>query len=113
MLLRWEINGGGQAFVRPLPASIPTPPGFRYEDLFFAPTADEGRAWEAHDVFQDLAVISALTTLWWPRRSVRLSGSQRSRLTICTHADGIDAPGRKGRTSPVVRGSRGLPDMWR
>jgi FtsP/CotA-like multicopper oxidase with cupredoxin domain len=28
MLLRWEINGGGEAFLRPLPTPIPTPQGF-------------------------------------------------------------------------------------
>ncbi|PYR88217.1 MAG: copper oxidase [Acidobacteria bacterium] len=39
MLVRWEINGGGQAFLRPLPTPIPTPQGVMFEDPFFAPTA--------------------------------------------------------------------------
>jgi FtsP/CotA-like multicopper oxidase with cupredoxin domain len=39
MLLRWEINGGGQAFLRPLPTPIPTPQGVMFEDPFDLPTA--------------------------------------------------------------------------
>ena len=39
MLVRWEINGGGQAFLRPLPTPIPTPQGVMFEDPFFGPTA--------------------------------------------------------------------------
>jgi FtsP/CotA-like multicopper oxidase with cupredoxin domain len=39
MLVRWEINGGGQAFLRPLPTPIPTPQGVMFEDPFFVPTA--------------------------------------------------------------------------
>jgi FtsP/CotA-like multicopper oxidase with cupredoxin domain len=39
MLLRWEINGGGQAFLRPLPTPIPTPQGVLFEDPFSLPTA--------------------------------------------------------------------------
>jgi FtsP/CotA-like multicopper oxidase with cupredoxin domain len=32
MLLRWEINGGGEPFLKPLPAPIPTPHGVTFED---------------------------------------------------------------------------------
>ena len=32
MLLRWEIDDGGGAFLRPLPTPIPTPQGVRFED---------------------------------------------------------------------------------
>jgi len=32
MLLRWEINGGGEPFLRPLPTPIPTPQGVYFED---------------------------------------------------------------------------------
>jgi FtsP/CotA-like multicopper oxidase with cupredoxin domain len=32
MLLRWEINGGGDPFLKPLPAPIPTPHGVTFED---------------------------------------------------------------------------------
>jgi manganese oxidase len=32
MLLRWEINGGGEPFLRPLPTPCPTPQGVNYED---------------------------------------------------------------------------------
>jgi FtsP/CotA-like multicopper oxidase with cupredoxin domain len=39
MLLRWEINGGGEAFLRPLPTPIPTPQGVLFEDPFSLPTA--------------------------------------------------------------------------
>ena len=39
MLLRWEIEGGGPAFLRPLPTPIPTPQGVGFEDPFFLPTA--------------------------------------------------------------------------
>jgi manganese oxidase len=39
MLLRWEINGGGQAFLRPLPTPIPTPQGVMFEDPFSLPGA--------------------------------------------------------------------------
>jgi FtsP/CotA-like multicopper oxidase with cupredoxin domain len=31
MLLRWEINGGGEPFLRPLPTPIPTPQGVTFE----------------------------------------------------------------------------------
>jgi manganese oxidase len=39
MLLRWEINGGGQAFLKPLPTPIPTPQGVLFEEPFDLPTA--------------------------------------------------------------------------
>jgi FtsP/CotA-like multicopper oxidase with cupredoxin domain len=39
MLLRWEINGGGNAFLRPLPTPIPTPQGVFFEDPYDLPTA--------------------------------------------------------------------------
>ncbi len=39
MLLRWEINGGGPAFLQPLPTPIPTPQGVMFEDPFTLPTA--------------------------------------------------------------------------
>jgi FtsP/CotA-like multicopper oxidase with cupredoxin domain len=32
MLLRWEINGGGEPFLAPLPTPCPTPQGVRWED---------------------------------------------------------------------------------
>jgi FtsP/CotA-like multicopper oxidase with cupredoxin domain len=32
MLLRWEINGGGEPFLKPLPTPIPTPQGVTWED---------------------------------------------------------------------------------
>jgi manganese oxidase len=32
MLLRWEINGGGEPYLRPLPTPIPTPQGVTWED---------------------------------------------------------------------------------
>ena len=32
MLLRWEINGGGDPFLKPLPSPIPTPHGVTFED---------------------------------------------------------------------------------
>ena len=32
MLLRWEINGGGEPFLRPLPTPIPTPQGVTWDD---------------------------------------------------------------------------------
>src|SRR5882672_5969273 len=32
MLLRWEINGGGEPFLRPLPTPIPTPQGVTFDD---------------------------------------------------------------------------------
>ena len=35
MLLRWEINGGGEPFLRPLPTPIPTPQGVTFEDPTF------------------------------------------------------------------------------
>jgi FtsP/CotA-like multicopper oxidase with cupredoxin domain len=31
MLLRWEIDDGGQPFLRPLPTPIPTPTGVTFE----------------------------------------------------------------------------------
>ncbi|HMF97252.1 MAG TPA: multicopper oxidase domain-containing protein, partial [Vicinamibacterales bacterium] len=34
MLLRWEINDAGGAFLQPLPTPIPTPQGVRFEDPF-------------------------------------------------------------------------------
>jgi len=39
MLLRWEINGGGDAFLRPLPTPVPTPQGVLFEDPYDLPTA--------------------------------------------------------------------------
>jgi len=35
MLLRWEIDDAGGAFLRPLPTPIPTPQGVRFEDPYF------------------------------------------------------------------------------
>jgi FtsP/CotA-like multicopper oxidase with cupredoxin domain len=35
MLLRWEINGGGEPFLRPLPTPIPTPQGVTFADPTF------------------------------------------------------------------------------
>jgi FtsP/CotA-like multicopper oxidase with cupredoxin domain len=35
MLLRWEINGGGEPFLKPLPTPIPTPQGVTFEDPTF------------------------------------------------------------------------------
>ena len=32
MLLRWEINGGGDPYLKPLPTPIPTPQGVTFED---------------------------------------------------------------------------------
>jgi FtsP/CotA-like multicopper oxidase with cupredoxin domain len=32
MLLRWEINGGGEPFLSPLPTPIPTPQGVTFDD---------------------------------------------------------------------------------
>jgi manganese oxidase len=32
MLLRWELNGGGDPFLRPLPTPCPTPQGVTFED---------------------------------------------------------------------------------
>jgi FtsP/CotA-like multicopper oxidase with cupredoxin domain len=32
MLLRWELNGGGEPFLRPLPTPCPTPQGVTFED---------------------------------------------------------------------------------
>jgi manganese oxidase len=34
MLLRWEINDAGGAFLQPLPTPIPTPQGVRFEDPY-------------------------------------------------------------------------------
>ncbi|HKB11311.1 MAG TPA: multicopper oxidase domain-containing protein, partial [Vicinamibacterales bacterium] len=34
MLLRWEIDDAGGAFLRPLPTPIPTPQGVRFEDPY-------------------------------------------------------------------------------
>jgi FtsP/CotA-like multicopper oxidase with cupredoxin domain len=39
MLLRWEINGGGEPFLRPLPTPVPTPQGVKFEDPYDLPTA--------------------------------------------------------------------------
>jgi FtsP/CotA-like multicopper oxidase with cupredoxin domain len=32
MLLRWEINGGGEPYLKPLPTPCPTPQGVKWED---------------------------------------------------------------------------------
>jgi FtsP/CotA-like multicopper oxidase with cupredoxin domain len=34
MLLRWELNGSGDAFLKPLPTPIPTPNGVTFEDPY-------------------------------------------------------------------------------
>jgi manganese oxidase len=34
MLLRWEINGSGDAFLKPLPTPLPTPNGVTFEDPY-------------------------------------------------------------------------------
>jgi FtsP/CotA-like multicopper oxidase with cupredoxin domain len=34
MLLRWELNGGGDAFLKPLPTPVPTPNGVTFEDPY-------------------------------------------------------------------------------
>ena len=39
MLIRWEINGPGEPFLRPLPTPVPTPQGVFFEDPFDLPTA--------------------------------------------------------------------------
>jgi manganese oxidase len=39
MLLRWEINGGGEPFLAPLPTPVPTPQGVQFEDPYDLPTA--------------------------------------------------------------------------
>jgi FtsP/CotA-like multicopper oxidase with cupredoxin domain len=39
MLLRWEINGGGQPFLSPLPTPVPTPQGVQFEDPYDLPGA--------------------------------------------------------------------------
>jgi manganese oxidase len=39
MLLRWELNGGGEPFLRPLPTPVPTPQGVKFEDSYDLPTA--------------------------------------------------------------------------
>jgi len=39
MLLRWEINGGGEPFLRPLPTPVPTPQGVVFEDPYDLPGA--------------------------------------------------------------------------
>jgi manganese oxidase len=39
MLLRWEINGGGEPFLQPLPTPVPTPQGVKFEDPYDLPTA--------------------------------------------------------------------------
>jgi len=39
MLLRWEINGGGEPFLKPLPTPVPTPQGVKFEDPYDLPTA--------------------------------------------------------------------------
>jgi FtsP/CotA-like multicopper oxidase with cupredoxin domain len=39
MLLRWEIQGGGDAFLRALPTPVPTPQGVQFEDPYDLPTA--------------------------------------------------------------------------
>jgi hypothetical protein len=31
MLLRWEINEGGEPFLSPLPTPVPTPQGVRFQ----------------------------------------------------------------------------------
>ena len=39
MLLRWELNGGGEPFLRPLPTPVPTPQGVVFEDPYDLPSA--------------------------------------------------------------------------
>jgi manganese oxidase len=39
MLLRWEIDGGGEPFLRPLPTPVPTPQGVKFEDPYDLPGA--------------------------------------------------------------------------
>jgi FtsP/CotA-like multicopper oxidase with cupredoxin domain len=39
MLLRWDINGGGEPFLRPLPTPVPTPQGVLFEDPYELATA--------------------------------------------------------------------------
>jgi FtsP/CotA-like multicopper oxidase with cupredoxin domain len=39
MLLRWEIDGGGEPFLAPLPTPVPTPQGVKFEDPYDLPTA--------------------------------------------------------------------------
>ena len=39
MLLRWDIGGGGESFLRPLPTPVPTPQGVLFEDPYDLPTA--------------------------------------------------------------------------
>src|SRR3954463_4933519 len=39
MLLRWEINGGGEPYLKPLPTPVPTPQGVQFEDPYDLPTA--------------------------------------------------------------------------
>jgi manganese oxidase len=39
MLLRWEINGGGEPFLAPLPTPVPTPQGVQFEDPYDLPGA--------------------------------------------------------------------------
>jgi FtsP/CotA-like multicopper oxidase with cupredoxin domain len=34
MLLRWEIDGGGEPFLQPLPTPVPTPQGVKFEDPY-------------------------------------------------------------------------------
>jgi hypothetical protein len=34
MLLRWEINAGGAAFLQPLPTPLPTPQGVEFESPY-------------------------------------------------------------------------------
>ena len=67
MLLRWEVNGDGQAFLRLLPAAIPipTPQGVGFEDPFFGPTTDEECACDAPRCVQDPSQRSPRTTVWW------------------------------------------------
>jgi hypothetical protein len=43
MLLRWEIDDAGGAFLRPLPTPIPTPQGVRFQEpTEILPTAFKG-----------------------------------------------------------------------
>ncbi len=42
MLLRWEINDGGEPFLRPLPTPIPTPQGVTFQN----PTVLQNASWD-------------------------------------------------------------------
>jgi len=72
MLLRWEINEGGEPFLSPLPTPVPTPQGVRFQ----APVRDppdravERDRIEGHrrkrDAMEDLAAGRAGRHLWLP-----------------------------------------------